>query len=109
MFCLLCKKHQTQYERNEDEETFTQVACKRLKLQSINRHNCSHRHKSSIQTEQLQRVSFFHREVEDKKSVSHEVLEKWLHAIYFIMKEHHIPNCKILKLMKFREKNHASK
>ena len=60
MFCLLCKKHQTQCERNKDEETFIQVACTRLKLQSINRHNCSHCHKSSIQNEQLQRVSFFH-------------------------------------------------
>ena len=56
MFCLLCKKRQTQCERNKDEETFIQVACTRLKLQSTNRHNCSHRHKSIIQNEQLQRV-----------------------------------------------------
>ena len=100
MFCLLCKKHQTQCEGNKDEETFIQVVCTRLKLQSVNLHNCSHR---SIQNEQLQRVSFFHQEVEDKKSVSREVLEKSLHAMYFIMKEH-IPNCKILKLLKFTEK-----
>ena len=42
MFCLLRKKHQTQCEHNKDEETFIQVACTRLKLQSINHHNCSH-------------------------------------------------------------------
>ena len=105
MFCLLCKKHQTQCERNKDEETFIQVpSCTRLKLQSTNRHSCSHHHKSSIQNEQLQRVWFFHEEVKDKKSVSREVLEKSLHAMYFVMKEH-TRNCKILKLLKFTEKS----
>ena len=104
MFCLLCKKYQTQCERNKDEETFKLVACIRLKLQSINRHGCAYHHRSSIQNKQLQRVSFFSSRSRIQKSVSREVLEKSLHVMYVIMKEH-IPNCKILKLLKFREKS----
>ncbi|VDI55299.1 Hypothetical predicted protein [Mytilus galloprovincialis] len=102
MYCLVCKKHHIKHPHNQ-REVFAATPSIRFKLDAITTHNKSSLHAAALQTEMIQKVSYFHQEVTKKSEVETSVLEGVFSTAYYLMKSF-IANRQLLPLLNFIEK-----
>ena len=62
----------------------------------------SQQHRDAISAEHLQRVSAFHREINEKENTAHDVSFKAFYSLYWLAKEE-IPNRKFTSLLSLLE------
>ena len=101
IYCLLCRKHHSKSQQNKSE-TFATDASKRFKWTTFTDHAASTKHTTTVSNELLNRVSSFQKQLDEKKKVKNEVLEKAFHAMYWLAYEC-IANRKITSLLKLLE------
>lgn len=97
MFCYLCKKHNTENQQNKSK-VYNATPCIRLKKSAVQEHLATQQHKDGIEAEMLARVSVFHKEVQERKTVKDDVLLKAFYAAYWLVKEE-ISNRKFSSLL----------
>lgn len=97
MFCYLCKKHNTENQQNKSK-VYNATLCIRLKKSAVQEHLATQQHKDGIEAEMLARVSVFHKEVQERKTVKDDVLLKAFYAAYWLVKEE-ISNRKFSSLL----------
>lgn len=101
MLCLLCRKHDTTNARNKSR-VYNSVAAVRFRKTAVEEHATSQQHRAAINAELTQRVSFFEKEVQQKRQVADEILYKAFMSCYFLAKSE-ISNTKILSLLNLIE------
>ena len=102
MFCVLCRSHNTTSPTNGDG-TWNSKPCVRNITQAIKLHANSEMHKTAINKEHLQRVSPFHKEVQQQETMKNEVLVKVFSSLYWLAKEE-IANKKATQLIELLER-----
>ena len=102
MFCVLCRFHNTTSPTNGDG-TWNSKPCVRNITQAIKLHATSEMHKTAIKKEHLQRVSPFHKEVQQQETMKNEVLVKIFSSLYWLAKEE-IANKKATQLIELLER-----
>jgi hypothetical protein len=101
MYCLLCRKHQSKSTQNKSE-TFATEPSTRFKWNALTDHLNAVKHQTTVANELLNRVSHFQKQLDEKKSVSVQVLETVFHAVYWLAKEC-ISNRKITSFLELFE------
>jgi hypothetical protein len=100
MYCLLCKKHHNLNPNNKD------IFCKkpglRYRKEAIQDHSKSKVHKAAELEENIQRVSPFQKEVDNRKEYASEVLFNAFTSLYWLAKEE-VANNKFNSLIKLLE------
>ena len=102
MYCVLCRSHNTTSPTNGDG-TWNSKPCVRNITQAIKLHANSEMHKTAINKEHLQRVSPFHKEVQQQETMKNEVLVKVFSSLYWLAKEE-IANKKATQLIELLER-----
>ena len=97
MFCLFCRKHNTKNLRNNSDTWKI-----RFRSSSIVEHFATKQPKHAVQSEMLQRVSFFQTEYDEKRDLNDVMLEKAFTAVYWIAKEE-IADVKLVSLLQLLE------
>ncbi|KAK6169180.1 hypothetical protein SNE40_020279 [Patella caerulea] len=77
MYCSLCKKHKCSNTQNKST-AFAETPSVTLKKSALQEHLNSKKHISAVETELLNRVSYFQKEVTTKDLVEESVLNKVL-------------------------------
>ena len=86
LYCLLCRKHNVVNPSNKSK-IFNAAPCVRYRKEAINEHSNSRQHQNAIQAEMAQRVSVFHKQVEERELAKDEVLYNAFVALYWLAKE----------------------
>lgn len=102
MYCLLCRKHKSKPAQNRNE-TFSYDPSTRFKWNAVREHMSSAKHQTTVKNEQLNRVSHFQKQVDEKESTRALVLQEAFQAIYWLCKES-IANRKITSLLELMER-----
>lgn len=102
MFCALCRKHNCINEQNKCS-SFGDKPSIRMKKSAVTDHLSSKKHNGAKETEMLNRVSFFQKELTEREKVGDDVLYKVFYAMYWLAKEG-IANVKIITLLNLIEK-----
>lgn len=102
MYCLLCRKHKSKSVQNRNE-TFSYDPSTRFKWNAVREHMSSAKHQTTVKNEQLNRVSHFQKQVDEKESTRALVLHEAFQAIYWLCKES-IANRKITSLLELMER-----
>ena len=97
LFCLLCRKHNVVNPSNKSK-IFNATPSVRYRKEAINEHSNSKQHQSAVQAEMAQRVSVFHKKVEERELVKDEVLYNAFVALYWLAKES-VANKKFFSLL----------
>lgn len=71
LFCLLCRKHNVDNPSNKSK-IFNAAPSVRFRKEAIIEHSKGKQHQSAVQAEMAQRVSVFHRQVEERELVKDE-------------------------------------
>lgn len=71
LFCLLCRKHNVDNPSNRSK-IFNAAPSVRFRKEAIIEHSKGKQHQSAVQAEMKQRVSVFHRQVEERELVKDE-------------------------------------
>lgn len=106
MFCLLCKKHDTENYQNK-KKVFNVEPATRFRPATLREHvqdKCGKRiqHTDAILKEHLQRVSCFEAEIQKDKLYGDEGLMKTFMACYFVAKQE-MANAKLVPMLEFLE------
>ena len=97
IFRLLCRKHNVDYPSNKSK-IFNAAPCVPFRKGAINEHSKGKQHRSAVQAEMAERVSVFHRQVEERELVKDEVLYNAFVALYWLAKES-VANKKFFSLL----------
>ena len=101
MFCLLCRKHNTENIKNKSK-VYNKTAATRFRKIAIEDHGKSKQHRDAVTAELLSRVSIFANETKKQKQVKNQVLFNAFASCYFLAKEE-ISNKKLLNLIALLE------
>ena len=93
MFCFICRKHNTENEKNKCKK-FNLQAGIRFKRKAVEEHANSQQHKAAIMCELINRTSPFQAELDRKEQKNNAVYYNAFLAIYWLAKEE-LPNFKI--------------
>lgn len=84
MFCLVCRKHAVKHPQNQ-KEVFGATPSVRMKGDAIKSHSKSILHAAALESEILQRASYFHKEITKQSDTQNEVLEQAFSSAYFLI------------------------
>lgn len=102
MYCIICRKHNMKSSTNK-KDVFVRTPSTRFLNDSLKCHSASSVHTSAIQTELVQKMSYFHSEIVQKDKVEISLYEQVFATAFFIMK-HFISNILLIPLLTFVEK-----
>lgn len=89
--------------RQNLKEVFAATPSVRVKVDAVTTHSTSTLHSSALESELLQRMSYFHKETTKKSAVQNTTLEQVFATAYFLMKSF-IANRQFIPMLTFVEK-----
>ena len=101
MYCFLCREHRTSNRQNKESQ-WANEASVRYRTEAIHEHSISTKHKDAVISELMQRVSSFHKQVQERDLFADQILHSAFMAVYWLAKEK-IANSKFLSLIQMME------